>query len=204
MAWYDNFIIIFLFISHQFLCLIFSDLTTRIKRIGELSLIHLSLVASNKPSWHNLIWRLVIRVRKPKKSSFRSVFLGGSWGPRDPPRRPSFEQTTYNIQVAKTPWQYLGLKSHSWKAHVFKICVFVKYFRQRLLSLVNMGLHAMIIRLSLLIHEGEQRWVASVTPPGYTPAMVTLGRGHWGLLHMCRNVGFLLFHCWVTIMTIFW
>ena len=180
MAWYDNFIIIFLFISHQFLCLIFSDLTTRIKRIGKLSLIHLSLVASNKPSWHNLIWRLVIRVRKPKKSSFRSVFLGGSWGPRDPPRRPSFEQTTYNIQVAKTPWQYLGLKSHSWKAHVFKICFFVKYFRQRLLSLVNMGLHAAIIRLSPLIHEGEQRYKPyivgnprmvslSVTPPPPNP-----------------------------------
>ena len=31
----------------------------------------------------------------------------------------------------------------------------VKYFRQRLLSLVNMGLHAAIIRLSSLIHEGE-------------------------------------------------
>ena len=106
--------------------------------------------------------------------------------------------------MVKTPWQYLGHKSHCWKANFFKICVFVKYFRQRLLSLVNMGLHAMIIRLSLLIHEGEQRWVASVTPRGYAPAMVTLGRGHWGLLHMCRNVGFLLFHCWVTIMTIFW
>ena len=35
---------------------------------------------------------------------------------------------------------------------------FVKYYRQRLLSLVNMGLHAVIIRLSLLIHEGEQRY----------------------------------------------
>ena len=40
----------------------------------------------------------------------------------------------------------------------FKICFFVKYFRQRLLSLVNKGLHAAIIRLSLLIHEGEQRF----------------------------------------------
>lgn len=29
--------------------------------------------------------------------------------------------------------------------------------------------------------------------------MVKLGRGHWGLLHMCRNVGFLHFHCWVTL-----
>ena len=82
----------------------------------------------------------------------------GSWGAHDPPTlgRPSFEQTTYNIQVAKTPWQYLGRKSHCWKAHFLKKIFFVKYFRQRLLSLVNMGLHAAIIRLSSRIHEGEQ------------------------------------------------
>ena len=85
MAWYNNFIITFLFISHSFLCLIFSDLTKRIKWIDKLSLIHVSLVASNKPSWHNVIWRLVIRVRKPKKSSFRSVFLGGFLGCPWPP-----------------------------------------------------------------------------------------------------------------------
>ena len=36
--------------------------------------------------------------------------------------------------------------------------VFVKYFRQRLLSLVNIGLHATIIWLSPLIHEREQRY----------------------------------------------
>ena len=65
-----------------------------------------------------------------------------------------------------------------------KIGFFVKYFRQRLLSLVNTGLHAAIIRLSPLIHEGEQRYKPhivgdprmvslSVTPslknPGYAP-----------------------------------
>ena len=66
--------------------------------------------------------------------------LGCSW-PSPPLGRPSFEQTTYNIQVAKTPWQYLVRKSHCWKAHFFKICFFVKYFRQGLLSLVSMGLH---------------------------------------------------------------
>ena len=60
--------------------------------------------------------------------------------------------------MAKTPWQYLGRKSHCWKAHFFKICFFVKYFRQQLLSLVNMGLHAAIIRLSPLIHEREQQY----------------------------------------------
>ena len=54
--------------------------------------------------------------------------------------------------MAKTP---CGRKSHCWKAHFFKISFFVKYFRQRLLS--NTGLHAAIIRLSPLIHEGEQR-----------------------------------------------
>ena len=119
-------------------------------------------------------------------------------GSRDPPPlgRPSFEQTTYNIQVVKTPWQYLGRKSHCWKAHFLKICFFVKYSRQRLLSLVNMGLHAAIIRLSNRLldwarwytressginHIDNRRspdgprmviwWVASVTPalknPGY-------------------------------------
>ena len=39
----------------------------------------------------------------------RGVAGGRTWGARDPPPpspplgRPSFEQTTYNIQVAKTP-----------------------------------------------------------------------------------------------------
>ena len=73
---------------------------------------------------------------------------------RESTSRPSFEETTYNIQVAKTPWQHLGRKSHCWKAHFFKICFFVKYFRQLLLSLVKMDLHAAIIRLRPLIHEG--------------------------------------------------
>ena len=107
--------------------------------------------------------------------------LGCPWAPLG---KPSFNQTTYNIQVVKTLWQYLGRKSHCWKAHFFKTCFLVKYFRQRLLSLVNMGLHAAIIRLRPLIHEGEQRykpyivwWVASVSPPlknpGYAPGDVT-------------------------------
>ena len=93
--------------------------------------------------------------------------LGCPWPPLG---RPSFNQTTYNIQVAKTPWQYLGRKSHCWKAHFFKICFFVKYFRQRLLSLVNMGLHAAIIRLSPLIHKGEQLYKQCI---GGDPQMVT-------------------------------
>ena len=89
--------------------------------------------------------------------NLRGVARWGSWGARDV-GRPSLEQTTYNIQVAKKPWQDLSRKSHCWKAHFFKICFFVKYFCQRLLSLVNMGLHAAIIQLSPLIHEREQRY----------------------------------------------
>ena len=96
--------------------------------------------------------------------------LGCLWPPT-PLGRPSFEQTTYNIQMAKTPWQYLGRKSHCWKAYFFKICFFVKYFRQWLLSLVNMGLHAAIIPLSPLIHEGEQRYKPYIVGD---PQMVSL------------------------------
>ena len=88
-------------------------------------------------------------------------------------------------------WQYLGRKSHCWKAHFFKICFFVKYFSQWFLSLVNMGLHAAIIWLSPLIHEGEQRYKPyilgdpwMVTPPlknpGYAPAI------HHICTTMCR------------------
>ena len=67
--------------------------------------------------------------------------LGCPWPPLG---RPSFEQTTYNIQVAKTPWQYLGRKSHCWKDHFFKICFFVKYFRQRLLLNDDMSGHSQV------------------------------------------------------------
>ena len=68
------------------------------------------------------------------------------------------------------------------KTYFFKICFFVKYFRQRLLSLVNMGLHAAIIRLTIW-------WVASVTPPlknpGYAPdieQIPSVWTGHHGCL----------------------
>ena len=52
---------------------------------------------------------------------------------------------------------------------LFKNFFFVKYFRQRLLSLVNMGLHAAIIRLSPLIHEGEQRYKPYIVIYGDPP-----------------------------------
>ena len=52
-----------------------------------------------------------------------------------------------------------------------KFVFLVKYFRQRLLSLVNMGLHAAIIRLSPLIHEGEQQYKPYIV---VDPRMVSL------------------------------
>ena len=91
-------------------------------------------------------------------SSVRGVARGVLRCPWPPLGRPFFEQTTYNIHVAKTALQFLGRNSHCWKAHCFRICFFVKYFRLRLLPLVNMRLHAAIIRLSPLIHEREQRY----------------------------------------------
>ena len=75
-----------------------------------------SRILSTHPSLHGF------------SSSLRGVARGVLGCPWTPLGRPSFEQTTYNIQVAKTPWQYLGRKSHCWKAHFFKICFFVKYF----------------------------------------------------------------------------
>ena len=75
------------------------------------------------------------------------------------PGRPSFEQAQLTIfKWRKRHDNILAVKAIVEKAHFFKICFFVKYFRQRLLSLVNMGLHAAIIRLSPQIHEGEQRY----------------------------------------------
>ena len=101
----------------------------------------------------------------------RGVARRGPGVPVTPLGRPSFDKTTYNIRVAKTPWQYLGRKSHCWKHHFFKICFFVKYFRQRLLSLANMGLHAAIIQSSPLIHEWEQRYKPYIVGD---PRMVSL------------------------------
>ena len=103
--------------------------------------------------------------------------LGCLWPPLG---RPSFEQKTYNIQVVKTPWQYLGHKNNCWKAHFFKICFLVKYLRQRLLSLVNIGLHAVIIWLSPLIHRGEQRYKPYIVDdPGWCPCCDPLFEKSW-------------------------
>ena len=70
----------------------------------------------------------------------------------------------------KRPDNILAVKAIVEKP-TFKICFFAKYFRQRLLSVVNMGLHAAIIRLSPLIHEGEQRYTPYIVGD---PRMVSL------------------------------
>ena len=77
----------------------------------------------------------------------RGVARGGPRVPVTPHGRPSFEQTAYILAVKAIV-----------EKPTFKIYFFVKYFSQRLLSLVNMGLHAAIIRLSPPIHEGEQQY----------------------------------------------
>ena len=90
----------------------------------------------------------------------RGVATGGPWVPVTPP-------PPVGLLLSKQPtifrWRkrhdnILAVKAIVEKPTFFKICFFVKYFLQRLLSLVNMGLHAPIIRLSPLIHEGEQRY----------------------------------------------
>ena len=96
--------------------------------------------------------------------NFRGV-ARGSWGARDPPPPPP--PPLVGLLLSKQPtifrWKkrhdtILAVKAITEKPTFFKICFFVKYFRQRLLSLVNKGLHAAIIRLSPLIHEGKQRY----------------------------------------------
>ena len=52
----------------------------------------------------------------------------------------------------------LAVKTIVEKPTFLKFVFFVKQFRPRFLSLVNMGLHPAIMRLSPLIHEGEQRY----------------------------------------------
>ena len=111
---------------------------------------------------------------------------GGSWGARDP--------RLVVLLLSKQPTIFRWPKRHDnilavkdiVEKPTFKTLFFCKVscVRQRLLSLVNMGLHAAIIRLSPLIHEGEQRYKPyivgdprtvslSVTPPlknpGYAP-----------------------------------
>ena len=73
----------------------------------------------------------------------------------------------------------------------FKICFFAKYFRQQLLSLVNMGLHAEIIRLSPLIHEGEQRYKPYIVgdPQMVTPSLKNSRYAHeYVSICMSRNL----------------
>ena len=133
------------------------------------------------------------RGTRVKGHSRRGVARGGSWGARHPP--------LVGLLLSKQPtifrWQkrhdnILAVKAIVEKPTFLKFVFFVKYFRQRLLSLVKMGLQAMIIRLSPLIHEGKQRCKPyivgdprmvslSVTPPlknpGYAPVSFYFSRG---------------------------
>ena len=52
----------------------------------------------------------------------------------------------------------LAVKAIVQKPTVLKFVFFVKYFRQRLLFLVNMGLHTVIIQLSPRTREGKKRY----------------------------------------------
>ena len=84
---------------------------------------------------------------------------GGSWGARDPPLVGLLlcKQATI-FRWRKRHDNILAVKGIVEKPTLKKIFFFGKNFRQRLLSLVKMGLHAAIIRLSPLIHEGEQQY----------------------------------------------
>ena len=130
-------------------------LLEKLEKIPHGALAYRNMVNENSPHYPN-----------------RGVARGRSWGARDPP--------LVGLLLSKQPTIFRWRKRHdnilAVKAIVEKPTFYVKYFRQRLLSLVNMGLHAAIIRLSPLIHEREQRykpyivwWVASVTPPLKTP-----------------------------------
>ena len=117
---------------------------------------HFSVKTGAKPGGKGGAWRLV---------------LGCSWPPLG---RPSFEQTTCNIQVAKTPWQCLGRKSHCWKAHFFKICFFLGaiYFVGLSCPLyshcssqncnIKPNMHGVDVDMTIW-------WVTSVTPPLKSP-----------------------------------
>ena len=110
----------------------------------------------------------------------RGVARVRSWGARDPP--------LVGLLLSKQPTIFRWRKRHDNILAVKAIVEKPTFLKFVFLSLVNMGLHAAIIRLSPLIHEGEQRykpyivgdprmviwWVASVSPPlknpGYAPA----------------------------------
>ena len=85
---------------------------------------------------------------------------GGSWGARDPPF------VGLLLSQRKRHDNILAVKAIVEKPTFFKIFFFVKYFRQRLLSLVNMGLHAAIIRHDNLVSSlcDPPLWKILATP----------------------------------------
>ena len=106
---------------------------------------------------------------------------GGSWGARDPP----FVGLLLNKQPTIFRWRkrhdnILAVKAIVEKPTFLKFVFFVKYFRQRLLSLVNMSLHAAIIRLSPLIHEGEQRYKPKLVGDPRTVSLLNITKSLCG------------------------
>ena len=101
----------------------------------------------------------------------RGVARRGPGVPVTPPPplgRPSFEQTPTIFRWRKRHDNILAVKAIFEKPTFLKFLFFsVKYFCQRLLSLVNMGLPA-IIRLNPLIHEGEQRYKQNIVGDPWT------------------------------------
>ena len=89
---------------------------------------------------------------KKKRISFTLPPIGvgrgkGSWGTRKPPLKAFLGKQPTIFRWRKRHDDILtAKKKHFWKAHFCEICFVSKYFRQRLLYLVNMGLHTTLIR----------------------------------------------------------
>ena len=79
-----------------------------------------------------------------KLACFYKLLRGEGRGGPGVPMTPPLGRLLLSKQPTIFRWQkrhdnILAIKANCRKAHFFKICFFVKYFRQRLLSLVNMG-----------------------------------------------------------------
>ena len=99
---------------------------------------------------------------KQKRDCSQSIVCMMGWGTQTCPpthhttvaREGPVSPPLVGLLLSKQPTIFRWWKRHDNNlavkagAHFLKICFFVKYSRQRLLSLVNMGLHAAIIRLS--------------------------------------------------------
>ena len=116
-----------------------------------------------------------------KTVRYRGVARGGPGVPVTPP----LVGLLLNKQPTIFRWRkrhdnILAVKAIDEKPTFLKFVFFVKYFRQRLLSLVNMGLHAAIIRLSPLIHEGEQRYKPKLVGDPRTVSLLNITKSLCG------------------------